>query len=50
VVAVLLLLGFWIWSRRNPVSAANVNEASDSFSTRTLSSIERPPVLEQAAG
>ncbi|HEX8767574.1 MAG TPA: inorganic phosphate transporter, partial [Jatrophihabitans sp.] len=46
-VAVVLLLGFWLWSRRNPVSAENVNEPSDSV--RTLSSIERP-VLEQAAG
>ena len=50
VVAVVLLLGFWIWSRRNPVSAENVNETVDSFGGRTLSSIERPPVLEQAAG
>ena len=50
VLAVVLLLGFWIWSRRNPVSAENVNENVDSFGGRTLSSIERPPVLEQAAG
>jgi PiT family inorganic phosphate transporter len=49
MVAVALLLGFWLWSRRNPVSAENVNEVPDGF-TRTLSSIERPPVLEQAAG
>jgi len=49
-VAVALLLCFWMWSRRNPVSAANVNEPSDSVSGRTVSSIERVPVLEQAAG
>ena len=49
VVAVALLLGFWVWSRRNPVGANNVNDAPDGFG-RTLSSIERPPVLEQAAG
>jgi PiT family inorganic phosphate transporter len=48
-VAVVLLMGFWLWSRRNPVSHENVNEAPDSFGSRTLSSIERP-VLEQAAG
>jgi len=47
VAAVLLLLGFWLWSRRHPVSADNVNEAPDGFG-RTISSIERP-VLEQAA-
>ncbi|MEO7260679.1 MAG: inorganic phosphate transporter [Jatrophihabitantaceae bacterium] len=45
--AVAVLLGFWLWSRRNPVGAENVNEAADSFSR--ISSIERP-VLEQAAG
>jgi PiT family inorganic phosphate transporter len=48
-VAVVLLLGFWLWSRRNPISAKNVNEPYDNFGGRTLSSIERP-VLEQAAG
>jgi PiT family inorganic phosphate transporter len=47
-VAVVLLLGFYLWSRRNPVSAENVNETSDSFG-RTLSSIERP-VLETSGG
>ena len=49
VVAVLLLLGFWLWSRRNPVGAENVNEASDALG-HTLSSVERRPVLEQTAG
>ncbi|MEO7262167.1 MAG: inorganic phosphate transporter [Jatrophihabitantaceae bacterium] len=48
VAAVTLLLGFWLWSRRNPISAENVNESYDKFG-RTISSIERP-VLEQAAG
>ena len=47
VAAVALLLGFWLWSRRNPVGAQNVNEATESFGR--VSSIERP-VLEQAAG
>ncbi|MEO6500820.1 MAG: inorganic phosphate transporter [Jatrophihabitantaceae bacterium] len=47
IAAMALLLGFWLWSRRNPVGAENVNEASDSFGR--ISSIERP-VLEQAAG
>jgi PiT family inorganic phosphate transporter len=47
VVAVALLLGFWLWSRRNPVGAENVNEPADSFGR--VNAIERP-VLEQAAG
>jgi inorganic phosphate transporter, PiT family len=47
VAAVAVLLGFWLWSRRNPVGAENVNETADSFGR--ISSIERP-VLEQAAG
>ncbi|HEY0166675.1 MAG TPA: anion permease [Jatrophihabitans sp.] len=47
VAAVAVLLGFWLWSRRNPVGAGNVNEAPDSFGR--ISAIERP-VLEQAAG
>ncbi len=44
---VLLLLGFYLWSRRNPVSAENVNEAVDSLD-RQLSSIEHP-AFERAA-
>lgn len=47
VAAVALLLGFWLWSRRNPVGAENVNEPADSFGR--VNAIERP-VLEQAAG
>lgn len=47
IVAVALLLGFWIWSRRNPVGAENVNETSESLGR--ISSIERT-VLQQAAG
>ncbi len=47
IVAVALLLGFWLWSRRNPVGAQNVNEGPDDFGP--ISAIERP-VLEQAAG
>jgi PiT family inorganic phosphate transporter len=48
LVAVAVLAGFWLWSRRHPVSADNVNDASDRFG-RSLNSIERAPVLEQAA-
>jgi len=48
VAAVAVLAGFWLWSRRHPVSADNVNDASDRFG-RSLNSIERAPVLEQAA-
>ncbi len=47
VAAVALLLGFWLWSRRHPVGAENVNEPADGFGR--VSSIERT-VLEQAAG
>lgn len=47
IAAVALLLGFWLWSRRNPVGAENVNEPADGFGR--ISTIERP-VLEQAAG
>jgi PiT family inorganic phosphate transporter len=47
IAAVATLLGFWLWSRRNPVGAENVNEVSDRFGR--ISSIERQ-VLEQAAG
>ncbi len=48
LAAVALLAGFYLWSRRHPVSADNVNDASDRFG-RSLNSIERAPVLEQAA-
>ena len=47
IASVALLLGFWLWSRRNPVGAENVNDPADSFGR--VNTIERP-VLEQAAG
>ena len=47
IASVALLLGFWLWSRRNPVGAQNVNDPAENFGR--ISSIERP-VLEQAAG
>jgi PiT family inorganic phosphate transporter len=47
VAAVALLLGFWLWSRRDPVGADNINDSADSFGR--VNAIERP-VLEQAAG
>jgi PiT family inorganic phosphate transporter len=43
---VALLLGFWLWSRRHPVSAGNVNEAPDNLGRQLT--LERP-VLERAS-
>jgi inorganic phosphate transporter, PiT family len=41
-----LLFGFWLWSRRHPISAQNVNETADNLSRQL--SLERP-VLERAS-
>ena len=43
---VCLLLGFWLWSRRHPISAGNVNEVADSLGRQLT--LERP-VLERAS-
>jgi PiT family inorganic phosphate transporter len=45
MLALLALLAVWLWSRRNPVTADNVNDSAD----RAIQDDERP-ILEQSAG
>jgi PiT family inorganic phosphate transporter len=47
-VALIALLGVWLWSRRNPVTASNVNEIGDR-ADRAIADTERP-IFEQKAG